>query len=38
MKKIFTSMCVLSVCVIVGFIAFAQMPSPDPDALWNYIT
>ncbi|MBW2561073.1 MAG: cytochrome P460 family protein [Deltaproteobacteria bacterium] len=38
MKKFIMSIGIISVCVIVGVIAFAEMPSPDPDALWKYIT
>jgi len=32
------SISVISVCAIIAVIAFAEMPSPDPDVLWKYIT
>ncbi|MBW1814033.1 MAG: cytochrome P460 family protein [Deltaproteobacteria bacterium] len=38
MKKFSISICVISICAIFAVIAFAKMPSPDPDALWKYIT
>lgn len=38
MKKIVMGISVISVCAIIAVIAFAEMPSPDPDTLWKYIT
>ena len=35
MKKFVISIVVVAVCAIVGVIAFAEMPSPDPDVLWK---
>ena len=38
MKKFILSIVVVAFCAIVGVIAFAEMPAPDPDVLWKYIT
>jgi hypothetical protein len=40
MKKatVATSIMIIATFVVFGSIVFADMPSPDPDALWNYIT
>ena len=40
MKKatIATSIMIIAAFVVFGSIVFADMPSPDPDALWNYIS
>ena len=38
MKKFVISISVISICAIVGAIAFAELPAPDPDAFWKYIT
>jgi hypothetical protein len=37
MKKQITVV-VMTVTLIFGAIVFAEMPNPDPDALWQYIT
>ena len=40
MKKFITvaSIIVFTVGMVIGSIALAEMPGPDPDALWKYIT
>ncbi|MBW1694415.1 MAG: hypothetical protein JRJ41_09710, partial [Deltaproteobacteria bacterium] len=40
MKKTFiVSSCIIVVVgLLIGSIAFAEMPGPDPDAFWKYIT
>ncbi|MCK5232074.1 MAG: hypothetical protein KAR13_17515, partial [Desulfobulbaceae bacterium] len=38
MKKFVISISVISACAIIAVNAFAEMPSPDPDVLWKYIT
>lgn len=38
MKKFVISISVISVCTMIAVIACAEMPSPDPDVLWKYIT
>jgi len=38
MKKIILTISAISTCAIIVAVAFAQMPSPDPDALWTHIT
>ena len=32
------SIIVILICAIGGAIAFAESPSPDPNAIWKYIT
>ena len=38
MKKFVISISVIFACEIIAVNAFAEMPSPDPDVLWKYIT
>jgi hypothetical protein len=38
MKKTLFGIIMVSLCAILVAIAFAKMPDPDPDSLWNYIT
>ena len=40
MKRIVitTGVLIVTACVVLGSLVFAQMPGPDPDALWQYIT
>ena len=38
MKKFVISISVIFACAIIAVNAFAEMPSPDPDVLWKYIT
>jgi hypothetical protein len=38
MKKLIISISIICGCAIVAFIAFAEMPSPNADVLWKYIT
>ncbi|MFH2011477.1 MAG: cytochrome P460 family protein [Pseudomonadota bacterium] len=38
MKRFVMSISIISISVMLAVIAFAKMPSPDPDALWQYIT
>jgi len=33
-----TGVLIITACVVLGSLVFAQMPGPDPDALWQYIT
>lgn len=38
MKKIVMIISAIFTCAIIVAVAFAQMPSPEPDAVWKYIT
>ncbi|HUU41968.1 MAG TPA: cytochrome P460 family protein [Desulfatiglandales bacterium] len=29
---------IIMACMVLGSAVFAEMPGPDPDAIWNYIT
>jgi hypothetical protein len=38
MKKLIISISIICGCATAAFIAFAEMPSPNADVLWKYIT
>ena len=33
-----TGVLIITACAVLGSLVFAEMPGPNPDALWQYIT